>query len=60
MQSSQQLRRNAASCRELAETALTLEARDVLSSMATTYSELAVEMEQVKDTRKRAFVWNLQ
>lgn len=60
MPTATRLRDDASKCRDLASTAVTVEARDVLSGMALRYDAAAVAMEQSprkSELAKGAFDW---
>ena len=60
MPTATRLRSDASKCRDLASTAVTMEARDVLSSMAARYDEAAVAIERSPrkaEPAKSAFDW---
>ena len=59
-ESAHRLRHNATKCRDLASTAVTPAARDVLASLATEYEERALTLERSKTVHARpAFNWPL-
>lgn len=57
----ERLRHNATKCRDLAGSAMTAAARDVLTSLAEQYEEKLVALEAMAETRHRrpAFRWPL-
>jgi len=57
----ERLRHNASKCRDLAGSAMTSAARDVLTGLAEQYEEKLVALEATKETRHRrpAFKWPL-
>jgi hypothetical protein len=58
----ERLRSNATKCRDLASTAVTSEARAVLSSLADDYEQMAIGLEHSaanRRTRRPAFHWQL-
>jgi hypothetical protein len=58
----ERLRLNATKCRELADTALTPNARDVLSGLAQDYEQKAQKLERTERERgsRPPFRWSLQ
>ena len=60
MQTATRLRSDASKCRELASTAVTHEAREILQGLAAQYDQAAIVMEQARPKQraaKSAFDW---
>jgi hypothetical protein len=57
----ERLRLNATTCRELADTAITPAARDILADLAEQYEQKATTLEHANSKRRRrpAFNWSL-
>ena len=56
----ERVRLNAAKCRELADTAVTAAARDVLADLAERYEQEAATLERLGERHRRpAFKWSL-